>query len=54
MKLYEFQGKALFREAGIPVPKGAVGPAPDKEGLFAPSPVKAQVASGGRGEGGRR
>ena len=24
MKLYEFQGKALFREAGIPVPRGAV------------------------------
>ena len=52
MKLYEFQGKALFREAGIPVPKGAVVTASDREGLFAPSAVKAQVLSGGRGKAG--
>lgn len=52
MKLYEFQGKALFREAGIPVPKGAVVTASNREGLFAPSAVKAQVLSGGRGKAG--
>ncbi len=52
MKLYEFQGKALFREAGIPVPRGAVVTAADRSGLFAPSAVKAQVLSGGRGKAG--
>jgi len=52
MKLYEFQGKSLFREAGIPVPKGAVVTASDRSGLFAPSAVKAQVLSGGRGKAG--
>lgn len=52
MKLYEFQGKALFREAGIPVPKGTVCTAGDTGGLFAPSVVKAQVLSGGRGKAG--
>jgi len=52
MKLYEFQGKALFREAGIPVPRGAVVTASDRTGLFAPSAVKAQVLSGGRGKAG--
>jgi succinyl-CoA synthetase beta subunit len=52
MKLYEFQGKALFREAGIPVPRGAVVTASDRSGLFAPSAVKAQVLSGGRGKAG--
>jgi len=52
MKLYEFQGKALFREAGIPVPGGAVVAAADRTGLFAPSVVKAQVLSGGRGKAG--
>jgi succinyl-CoA synthetase beta subunit len=50
MKLYEFQGKALFREAGTPVPKGAVVTASNREGLFAPSAVKAQVLSWGRGK----
>jgi succinyl-CoA synthetase beta subunit len=52
MKLYEFQGKSLFREAGIPVPNGAVVTASDRSGLFAPSAVKAQVLSGGRGKAG--
>jgi succinyl-CoA synthetase beta subunit len=52
MKLYEFQGKALLREAGIPVPRGAVVTASDRSGLFAPSAVKAQVLSGGRGKAG--
>lgn len=52
MKLYEFQGKTLFREAGIPVPRGAVVTASDRSGLFAPSAVKAQVLSGGRGKAG--
>ena len=52
MKLYEFQGTSLFREAGIPVPTGAVVTAADWAGLFAPSAVKAQVRSGGRGKAG--
>lgn len=52
MKLYEFQGKDLFRKGGIPVPKGAVVTADDMSGLFAPAAVKAQVLSGGRGKAG--
>lgn len=52
MKLYEFQGKSLFKEAGIPVPKGALVTAGDRSGIFAPSVVKAQVLSGGRGKAG--
>ena len=52
MKLYEFQGKSLFWEAGIPVPKGAVVTASDRSGLFAPSAVMAQVLSGGWGKAG--
>lgn len=52
MKLYEFQGKELFRQAGIPVPRGIVCTAADRDGLFAPSVVKAQVLSGGRGKAG--
>ena len=52
MKLYEFQGKALFKEAGIPVPGGVLVTAGDRSGVFAPSVVKAQVLSGGRGKAG--
>ena len=52
MKLYEFQGKALFREAGIPIPRGALVTADSRKDLFAPSAVKAQVLSGGRGKAG--
>ena len=52
MKLYEFQGKALFREAGIPVPRGEVVTANQRGGLFALCAVKAQVLSGGRGKAG--
>ena len=52
MKLYEFQGKALFKEAGIPVPRGALVTTDDRSGIFAPSVVKAQVLSGGRGKAG--
>ncbi len=52
MKLYEFQGKALFEEAGIPIPRGALVTADSRKDLFAPSAVKAQVLSGGRGKAG--
>ena len=52
MKLYEFQGKNLFREEAIAVPKGVLVTSSDMSGLFAPAAVKAQVLSGGRGKGG--
>ncbi|MBS3943821.1 MAG: ADP-forming succinate--CoA ligase subunit beta, partial [Dethiobacter sp.] len=57
MKLMEYEGKQLFFEAGIPVPRGltvsdsgAVGDAAGEIGL--PVVVKAQVLSGGRGKRG--
>jgi succinyl-CoA synthetase beta subunit len=58
MNLMEYQGKELFKEAGIPVPRGhhALGPA-DVEGFFHEQPgewvVKAQVLMGGRGKAGK-
>ena len=58
MKVHEFQAKALFRKAGIPVPDGDV--AADASGaaavftrLGAPlAVVKAQIHAGGRGKAG--
>lgn len=57
MKLMEFEGKELFREAGIPVPKSrAVASAAEVTEAAAevgfPLVVKAQVLSGGRGKRG--
>ncbi|HZM01009.1 MAG TPA: ADP-forming succinate--CoA ligase subunit beta [Planctomycetota bacterium] len=58
MKVHEFQAKALFRQAGIPVPAGevAVEPAQAAESfarLGAPlAVVKAQIHAGGRGKAG--
>lgn len=53
MNLYEFQGKQLFRQAGLPVPPSTVvselSQAPFYEGG---SVVKAQVLTGGRGKAG--
>lgn len=57
MKLFEYQAKELFAEAGIPVPKGQLveneadcPTAIDKVGL--PCVLKAQVLQGGRGKAG--
>ena len=57
MKLFEYQAKELFREAGIEVPKSALI---DEQsdfsaaiaGLTAPYVIKAQVLSGKRGKAG--
>jgi succinyl-CoA synthetase beta subunit len=57
MKLFEYQAKELFADAGIPVPKGKViedismiDAALDAVGL--PCVIKAQVLTGGRGKAG--
>ena len=58
MKIHEYQAKELFREAGIPVPRGLV--ATDPEGAAKAydelggelAVVKAQIHAGGRGKGG--
>ena len=58
MKIHEYQGKEIFREFNIPVPKGkAVFKAEDalsaaKELGIGPWAVKAQIHAGGRGKGG--
>ena len=50
MDLLEYQGKALFRRYGIPVPSGRLWPGqPDWDGSLV---VKAQVPAGGRGKAG--
>ena len=57
MKIHEYQAKAIFREAGIPVPREAAAVTPDEAGVEArkvglPVIVKAQVLVGGRGKAG--
>ncbi|KAF0194538.1 MAG: succinyl-CoA synthetase beta subunit [Bacillota bacterium] len=54
MKLFEFQGKRLFKEFGIAVPEGTVFTAsqPLLESMAAPKVLKAQVLAGGRGKSG--
>jgi succinyl-CoA synthetase beta subunit len=58
VKLHEFQAKALFREAGLPVPRGrAAATADDAAAAFtelgvALGVVKAQIHAGGRGKAG--
>ena len=57
MKLFEYQAKELFKEAGIEIPKGVLI---DKEsdfraaiaGLNAPYVLKSQLLSGKRGKAG--
>ena len=57
MKIHEYQGKQLFREAGVPVLEGRVARSADeasaafKELGGAIAVVKAQVHAGGRGKG---
>jgi len=55
--LYEYQGKELFRQAGIPVSEGRLATSPEEartatEELGGPVVVKAQVLTGGRGKAG--
>ena len=57
MDLYEFQGKELFRQAGIPVSEGRLVLTPQEArdaaaDLGCPVVVKAQVLTGGRGKAG--
>jgi succinyl-CoA synthetase beta subunit len=56
MKLHEYQGKDLFRAAGLPVPKGEVATTPEEAAAIAQRlgkvVIKAQVHVGGRGKAG--
>lgn len=57
MRLYEFEGKRLFKQAGIPVPDGIVaGRRQDVydavQKIGKPVAVKSQVLTGGRGKAG--
>lgn len=56
MKLQEYVGKELLRQAGVPVPPGEVAETPEQAAEIArrlgPVAVKAQVLVGGRGKAG--
>lgn len=58
MRLHEYQGKALLRDYGVPVPRGEVVTAPQDARRVAETlggqqwVVKAQIHAGGRGKGG--
>ena len=57
MKIHEYQGKAILREFGVPVPNGDVAETPAEaraiaERLGGRVVVKAQVHAGGRGKAG--
>lgn len=57
MKLFEYQAKKLFQEAGISTPKGELvsdisGIDDAVEGIGLPCAIKAQVLQGGRGKAG--
>lgn len=57
MKLYEYQGKQIFAEFLIPIPKGKVATTVDEvkkiaSGANSPVVIKAQVLIGGRGKAG--
>lgn len=57
MNLHEYQARALLKEAGIPVPDGAVASSPSQVEAIAKEMggavvVKAQVHAGGRGKAG--
>ncbi len=57
MKIHEFQGKQILRDAGVAVPRGTVARTPDEAAaaftqLGGPlAVVKAQIHAGGRGKG---
>jgi len=57
MRLYEFEGKQLFRKFKLPVPDGIVAENPDEvfnaaSQLGGPVVLKSQVLTGGRGKAG--
>ncbi|MGD9587897.1 MAG: ADP-forming succinate--CoA ligase subunit beta [Pyrinomonadaceae bacterium] len=58
MKIHEYQGKALLKEYGVPVPRGIVARTADEAEAAAKDlgtdvvVVKAQIHAGGRGKGG--
>jgi succinyl-CoA synthetase, beta subunit len=58
MKIHEYQGKALLKEFGVPVPRGIVARSADDAETAAKElgtdvvVVKAQIHAGGRGKGG--
>lgn len=57
MKIHEYQGKDLFRAAGVPVPRGIVVKSADEAGKAfeelggSLAVVKSQIHAGGRGKG---
>ena len=56
MRLYEFEGKQLFKQFGIPVLESRLVGTPDEAaaavGALGPAVLKAQVLTGGRGKAG--
>ena len=57
MKIHEYQGKAILKEFGVPVPGGDVADTPAEARAIAQRlggrvVVKAQVHAGGRGKAG--
>jgi succinyl-CoA synthetase beta subunit len=58
MKIHEYQGKALLKDYGVPVPRGIVARSPEEAETAARElgtevvVVKAQIHAGGRGKGG--
>src|SRR5687767_9225711 len=58
MKIHEYQGKALLKDYGVPVPRGIVARTPEETEAAARElgtevvVVKAQIHAGGRGKGG--
>jgi len=58
MKIHEYQGKAILKEYGVPVPRGIVARTPGEAEAAARElgtdvvVVKAQIHAGGRGKGG--
>ena len=53
MNLFEFEGKQLFRDAGIPVPQSCLAPSSEAlPDLPFPFVLKAQTMTGGRGKAG--
>jgi succinyl-CoA synthetase beta subunit len=56
MRLYEFEGKRLFKQFNIPIPEGRLAATPDEVydivRTAGPSVLKSQVLTGGRGKAG--
>ena len=57
MRLYEFEGKQLLQQNGIPVPRGLVAATPEEAAVAAANlgdsvVIKAQLLAGGRGKAG--